>query len=64
MSHINCAYCRFFVPEQEAEEEGAGFCHRYPPTVLAEDDAIFAVFPPVSTADDNWCGEYSPRVAH
>lgn len=64
MSHINCGSCRFFSPEPEAGEDGAGFCRRYPPAALTDDDAIFAVFPPVSSKEDVWCGEYSPKAAH
>ena len=70
MSHERCDRCRNFkrVPP---EEEGLGFCQRYPPKIIivksyeetgcSDMDAFIDFNPhhPVVFASD-WCGEFTP----
>lgn len=52
-----CELCRFW----NSEADDAGFCQRYPPTVLHNSTArTVATEWPVTAADD-WCGEFRPR---
>jgi hypothetical protein len=53
-----CRTCSFFKPDKEAS---LGECHRFPPTVLPEDNGGVS-FSFALTASDEWCGEYIRRV--
>jgi hypothetical protein len=57
-SVATAATCAFFKPDKEAD---LGECHRYPPTVLPEDNGGVS-FSFALTASDEWCGEYIRRV--
>jgi hypothetical protein len=56
-----CGHCRhaWFV---DGEDSVAWFCRRYPPVVTydIEEQTQCSTFP--STAPENTCGEFSPRL--
>lgn len=52
-----CATCRFFLANQE---DDAGYCRRFPPTPIADDDGIASVVAVTSATD--WCGEYARKL--
>ena len=54
----SCASCRFFVPNQT---DSVGYCRRFPPVPVAEEEMTVSVFPVTDSAD--WCGEYV-RITH
>jgi hypothetical protein len=55
-----CGNCRFFLEETQAEDEIRwGYCRRYPPKAVAnEEGETEGSFP--LTVPENWCGEYFP----
>lgn len=70
-----CADCYFFqlaydvercgsrdeaVARSEHEVGYAGYCHRFPPTVLLGEDRD-GFFPISVACGDNWCGEFKER---
>lgn len=54
----SCESCRFFLGNKT---DDAGYCRRYPPTPIADDEGIASVVAVTTSAD--WCGEYV-RVTH
>lgn len=66
----NCGTCRFREPDARPEYPGAGFCHRFPPTIalwtvtghdLPSQPGFEQQRPWMQAAD--WCGEYQERQA-
>lgn len=47
-----CAGCRWLERAETWDDEGLGFCHRYPPEPRER-------YPEVAKSD--WCGEYAPK---
>lgn len=50
-----CKSCSFFVTEKN---QSVGECHRYPPTLMPDDDGEVAIFTFPITGEDEWCGEF------
>jgi hypothetical protein len=48
-----CRTCAFYQAEQADE---AGYCRRYPPQFVTDDETIGWSFPVV--VQDDWCGEF------
>lgn len=55
-----CSDCRFFVARAE-KSDGAlmGTCHRYPPQIDAEGEAVWPYM--LGNRGDAWCGEFQPK---
>lgn len=49
MTNDTCSNCNFF-------DGDISNCHRYPPTVLVDNEDIFNAYPEVDSLE--WCGEY------
>lgn len=52
----SCAKCRFFLLDDPKDE--AGYCRRYPPKPVTDDEGMCFTFPVAAT--DEWCGEFRP----
>lgn len=55
-----CWRCRFFVRDDDAQDEG-GFCQRFPPTCACNDGELLVMWPGVEALD--WCGEFSDELS-
>jgi hypothetical protein len=55
----HCATCAFFESDKKTE---LGECHRYPPTLLPEEEGRLS-FSFALTASDEWCGEFVRYVS-
>jgi hypothetical protein len=53
----NCGHCRHFLKNKDDE---AGYCRRYPPTSILDEDGIACVWPVTESSDA--CGEFTPRL--
>lgn len=53
----SCANCRHWETEGGVSQNASfGWCHRYPPQLVAKNDGIDAVRPYLHNSD--WCGEF------
>lgn len=52
-----CGTCTFFQGEPG---DIAGYCRRYPPVVVPDDDGNASAYPVIEIAD--WCGEFKRRL--
>lgn len=55
----SCGSCKFFLKNQH---DDAGYCRRYPPTVVpvSDGDQFSCEFPVVEAPD--WCGEWQRKL--
>lgn len=53
-----CASCRFFLLSEPKDE--AGYCRRFPPTLIVVNDEPSTAFPVVR--HDEWCGEFKRKL--
>lgn len=51
----SCKSCRFMQMEPR---DDAGYCRRYPPAPVTDDEGMCFTFPEVLPED--WCGEFRP----
>ena len=69
MSDDNCKLCRFW--RRWISESEVGSCRRFPPVVVAsedlasgpDDNARLMQSMNPATYDDDWCGEFQPKLA-
>lgn len=54
-----CGSCAFFKADKNGD---LGECHRFPPTLLPEDNGGVS-FSFILTATDEWCGEFIRYVS-
>ena len=55
-----CWRCRYFDRDADETDSEAGYCRRYPPTVvLVDGDDAVAAYPGVDIMD--WCGEFDEQ---
>lgn len=54
--HGTCGNCAWW---EGNEENSAGYCHRFPPSWVVEDDAACTMFPITDTGE--FCGEHRGR---
>lgn len=59
LSSVSCSNCFFFVPDPDNNE--AGTCHRFPPTVVVDDESPLSIFPMIYS--DAFCGEFYRKVS-
>lgn len=50
--------CETCAHWEQTDDKSYGHCHRYPPTLIQNDDRM-AFFPVVRS--DNWCGEHKEK---
>lgn len=52
-----CGCCRFFLAN---EHDSGGYCRRYPPVPIADEDGLASVG--AMTDAFEWCGEFSRKL--
>ncbi|NTV45042.1 MAG: hypothetical protein HGB11_00585 [Chlorobiales bacterium] len=61
-----CERCEFWefaeVNEDGYEDFNWGFCKRFPPSLLPEDEGDFEQFP--RTYGSSWCGEFKTKEVY
>ena len=55
---VMCCRCKYWDSELYAKHV-VGDCHRYPPTVINEEDAESFTHVLPKTRKEEWCGEFS-----
>jgi hypothetical protein len=53
----NCGLCKFFLKNPDDDN---GYCRRFPPMPVADEEGIASVFAVTDTSD--WCGEFRPKL--
>ena len=51
-----CKTCKYY---DRTDDRGMGGCHRYPPTLVTENNEVECCIPDVT--DTDWCGEWKGK---